>query len=118
MADFQRYYSATPRRLIEDGVPLADVAAMAAHLPRDSATMLAVVPRQPAEAWDANTHLLAYLGDLLAGANWQRGGGKGSRPKPLKRPKIGPAEPLPDREAIDEFREWYAAQAGGRPLNN
>ncbi|RKR92767.1 hypothetical protein BDK92_7247 [Micromonospora pisi] len=33
---------------------------------------------------DLGDHLLAHIGTLLAGANWQRGGGKGSRPKPVK----------------------------------
>lgn len=91
---------------------------MAVHLPRESATMLAVAPRQEAEAWTADAYLLAHIADLLAGANWQRSGGKGGRPKPLKRPKIGPVEPLPNQEAIDEFREWYCTQPGGRPLDN
>lgn len=80
--------------------------------------MLAIAPRQPIEAWDTNSYLLANLADLLAGGNWQRGGGKGARPKPLKRPKAGTGETeLPDRESIAEFREWYAAQPGGRPLH-
>lgn len=116
MADFWRYYGQGVDQLLALGVDVEDVADMAAHLPRESATMLALVPRQPAEAWDANTYLLAHLGDLLAGANWQRGGGKGRRPKPVQRPKAGPVEPVPDREAIDEFRAWYAAQPGGRTL--
>lgn len=34
--------------------------------------------------------LLALIADLLAGANWQRGGGKGQRPKPIPRPGVGP----------------------------
>lgn len=36
--------------------------------------------------WSMNTHLLALIADVLAGANWQRGGGKGKRPKPIPRP--------------------------------
>lgn len=95
-----------------------DAAAMAVHLPRESVTMLALVPKEPAEAWTADTHLLARIADLLASGNWQRGGGKGPRPKPIKMPKPGRVEAVPDREAIDEFRQWYAAQPGGRPLDN
>jgi hypothetical protein len=37
--------------------------------------------------WDLQSHLLADIVDLLAAANWQRGGGKGTRPKPVKRAK-------------------------------
>lgn len=36
--------------------------------------------------WGDSEHLLAGIFDLLAGANWQRGGGKGTRPKPIRRP--------------------------------
>jgi len=36
--------------------------------------------------WSATEHLLAAAVDTLQSANWQRGGGKGSRPKPIKRP--------------------------------
>jgi hypothetical protein len=36
--------------------------------------------------WGVQEHLLATVADLLAGANWQRGGGKGQRPKPVPRP--------------------------------
>jgi hypothetical protein len=36
--------------------------------------------------WTVETHLLAGIHDRLAQANWQRGGGKGPRPKPIPRP--------------------------------
>jgi hypothetical protein len=36
--------------------------------------------------WSDDTYLLADAVDLLQGGNWQRGGGKGSRPKPVRRP--------------------------------
>ncbi|MFB6392637.1 hypothetical protein [Polymorphospora lycopeni] len=29
-------------------------------------------------------HLLAHVANLIAAGNWQRGGGKGQRPKPIK----------------------------------
>jgi hypothetical protein len=38
-------------------------------------------------SWDLNALLLRQIDLRLAGANWQRGGGKGQRPKPI---------PLPD----------------------
>jgi hypothetical protein len=39
--------------------------------------------------WSTDTHLLANVVDLLAGANWQRGGGGSARrPKPLQRPRL------------------------------
>jgi hypothetical protein len=38
------------------------------------------------ERWGPTEHLLAAAVDTLRGANWQRSGGKGSRPKPTPRP--------------------------------
>lgn len=48
-------------------------------------------PEDEALAWSLEHHLLAMIVDLLAGANWQRGGGKGSRPQPLPRPGVKPS---------------------------
>lgn len=39
--------------------------------------------------WSTTDHLLALIADHLAAANWQRGG-KGPRPKPIKRPGYEP----------------------------
>lgn len=36
--------------------------------------------------WDVNSHLLARIAHILAGANWQRAGGKGQKPRPIKPP--------------------------------
>ena len=36
--------------------------------------------------WGTSEELLASILDTLAGANWQRGGGKGQRPTPVSRP--------------------------------
>ena len=41
----------------------------------------------PAAEWSVTDHLLAHAVYLLAAANWQRGGGKGKRPKPIKPPQ-------------------------------
>lgn len=100
--------------MLAGGVSVEDVAAMAAHLPRDSATMLAVQPKSDFEAWGITDWLLANVYDLLAAANWQRGGGKGARPKPFTRPKPPKAENASDGLDVDDFKAWYAAQPGGR----
>lgn len=58
--------------------------------------------------WTLTDHLLATIADALHGANWQRGGGKGIRPKPIERPgeksgtSLGSA-PIP----ISEFDNWW-----------
>lgn len=42
--------------------------------------------RGPMAAWDMNALLLRQIDLRLAGANWQRGGGKGQKPKPIELP--------------------------------
>jgi hypothetical protein len=55
------------------------------NLPAESATLRAM--HGHAADWSVTDHLLAAVVDVLQGGNWQRGGGKGKRPKPLERPK-------------------------------
>ena len=90
---------------------------MAVALPRESATILAVHPLEPVELWGADTELLATVVDLLAGANWQRSGKTSGKPKPLKRPKAS-VKTTTAGQSVEDFQAWYAAQAGGRQLNN
>lgn len=90
---------------------------MAAYLPRESATMLAVLPRSEQETWgDNGSYLLALIADYLAEGNWQRGGGRGPRPKPVPRPD-DPDSGAEEITADDlrDFAAWYADQPGGRP---
>jgi len=124
VADMARYYGHTPAQLAAGGVPLSDVAAMAAHLPRDSESMMALYPPTEFDFWydpvfggGVNTQLLAGSLDRLTAANWQRGGGKSARPQPLKRPKP-PTVATGGFDSVDEFRNWYARQTGGRPTTN
>lgn len=58
--------------------------AVVTNLPRTSA--LARSMHGEAVAWDTTDHLLAAAVDALNAGNWQRGGGKGRRPKPIPRP--------------------------------
>lgn len=70
-----------------------------AHLPRDSATIREILGEQA--SWETGDFLLASVIDLLAGANWQRGGGKGARPDPVRRPKSA--------QQVKEAQERHAA---------
>jgi len=54
------------------------------RLPRESRFVRAAGGAQ--HEWGTGDYLLAQAVDLLAGANYQRGGGKGRRPKPIPRP--------------------------------
>lgn len=48
--------------------------------------------------WQVGDYLLARIAHLLAGANWQRGGGKGPKPKPIETPDKQPAKRKSQRE--------------------
>lgn len=37
--------------------------------------------------WTMPVQLLARISDLIASGNWQRGGGKGAKPRPIPRPE-------------------------------
>lgn len=61
-------------------------------------------------AWASlDVQISALIADLLASGNWQRSGGKGSKPKPLKRPgsdtKIG-GKTVMELDQMDEFLGW------------
>lgn len=63
----------------------------------------------PTADWSATEHLLAVVADLLAAANWQRGGDKKKqRPKPLPRPgdfKASKKDPAELRARLLAHRE-------------
>jgi hypothetical protein len=63
------------------------------HLPRDSALARKLLGDDA--PWGLNEQLAAMTIDVLRQGNWQRGGGKGRKPKPLPRPGVKKAaEPL------------------------
>ena len=95
------------RDLGTDKLSWRDLAVIARQLPRESALARAMV--EESSQWGVTEHLLALVVDVLAVANWQRGGGKGSRPKPLPRPgaqssgkKFG-SDPIPAKD----FDAWW-----------
>jgi hypothetical protein len=59
---------------------------LARHLPPEGA--LGRAQSDDESAWGIAEHLLAAAVDLLAAGNWQRGGGKGLRPKRVPRPGV------------------------------
>lgn len=87
-----------------------DLEVIVDHLPRTSALGRSVGGERA--AWGPAEYLLAGLLDAANSGNWQRGGGKGARPKRVKRPedaqkgeKIG-AGAIP----ISDFDAWWDAQ--------
>lgn|GEM_PF-2921781 len=99
---------------------------MVMWLPRDSATMLSVNPPTEYDFWvdyrlggGAHVPILADIRDVLIGANWQRSGKKGGKPKPVKRPKdlrTKKRERFIGHESAEDFAQWYQSQPGGRKL--
>jgi hypothetical protein len=73
------------------------VLTLVGQLPEDSAYMAARADAEPEDTarpakppswrgWTYDRWLLADIRDLLAGANWQRGGSQGRKPTPTQRP--------------------------------
>lgn len=75
----------------------------------------------PMAAWSTTDHLLAHVVDAARGANWQRGGGKGPRPKPVPRPgkdgtkRMGRARPI--AETRDLFDKWRNGQLKAKEVD-
>lgn len=61
-------------------------------------------------AWTAETHMLANVIDALAGANWQRGGGKGKAPTPVERPSDAKKSAEKRERAFERAAKFSARQ--------
>lgn len=90
-----------------------DFAAFVRFAPMDSQLARAVGGH---EQWTRTEVLLASLIDTARGANWQRGGGKGAKPKPIKIPgyennETSYGKPVP----IDEVESYLRARNGRAP---
>jgi hypothetical protein len=60
------------------------------HLPPEAVTHYKFQPDRA--GWGLTEQLLAATVDALRGANWQRSGGKGAKPKPIFRPGSAPKQ--------------------------
>jgi len=70
--------------------------------------------------WRLEHYLLAAILDSLAAANWQRGGGKGKRPKPTPRPGVGPERVIKKKSRLtpeEKMSILRALRPGGGGLN-
>ena len=94
-----------------------DLWAIVSSSPRDSALKRSVRGHD----WGQIEYLLASVVDALAGANWQRGGGRGPRPKPYPRPGQEPSVQHVGKDPIRiaDFDAWWdsGVAAPERPLN-
>lgn len=83
-ADLARFYHLRLADLTCGLLTWRRLGVLVRHLPTDGA--LARALHGEAVRWSTADHLMATTVDLLASANWQRGGGKGKRPRRLPRP--------------------------------
>ena len=82
--DLSHYHHRSLRDLFTGGLTWRELRSLLSHLPRESA--LARELLGPDAMWGLSEQLLAMTLDQLRNANWQRGGCKGPRPKPIPRP--------------------------------
>lgn len=79
-----------------DELTWRDLYVIVKHLPESSAIRREALGDQA--AWDVKAHLLAGVFDLLAVANWQRGGDENAK-KPERLPRPG-ATPQPEGDVM------------------
>ena len=87
---------------------------LASQLPPDSPLMIHASKGD--SVWQLEHQLLAGIYDATAAGNWQRGGGKGRKPKPVKRPGVGgTSEQFGSGRSRDELDDLIEATTGRRP---
>lgn len=88
-ADLRRHYGVRVRDLfaVDSDLTPREVMSYLIHAPEDSAYHAELRGGQQFRGWTSDRYLLASILDVLQGANYQRSGGKGKKPKPTWRPK-------------------------------
>lgn len=86
-------------------------------LPKESRFVKAVAG--PKSEWTTTDYLLAATVDTLASANWQRGGGKGAKPKPIPRPGAARNKTVIGRTKLsqDQIRQYLDNLKEGKLAN-
>lgn len=91
--DLSHYHRRSLHELFTGEMTWRQLRSLLSHLPRESALARKLLGNDV--AWGLNEQLLAAAVDALKAGNFQRGGGKGSKPKPIPRPGvIEKSEPL------------------------
>ncbi len=65
--------------------------------------------------WSREMHRLTDIADILAAANYQRGGSRGPRPKPFKRPGDKNSQTFGRAVPIDDVRQFLTERNGRAP---
>jgi hypothetical protein len=82
--DLSHYHHRSLHDLFNGALTWRQLRSYLSHLPRESALARKLLGDDA--PWGLNEQLLAMTIDVLRQGNWQRGGGKGAKPKPLPRP--------------------------------
>lgn len=82
--DLSHYHHRSLHDLFDGTLTWRQLRSFLSHLPRDSALARKLLGNDA--PWGLQEQLQAMTIDVLRQGNWQRGGGKGGRPKPLPRP--------------------------------
>jgi len=91
----------------------ADFAAFVRFAPPQSQLATAIAGFEP---WSRAEVLLATVIDTLRGANWQRAGGKGQRPKPIEIPGYGKTDKKFGKATdVETVRSYLEARNGRAP---
>ena len=90
----------------------ADLRDFVAHLPPTPETALYRVQNPNSWWWSPDMDFYAAMLNALQWANFQRGGGKGEKPKPVKRPKEAPKK---GPKSVDDLqaRKQRVRRGGG-----
>lgn len=121
LALIRQHREAIQYDLLKDGLRLSwlgsrrlgwdDFAVWVKFLPASSQTVQAA----HGPSWSPELHMLANIVDVLSWANWQRGGGKGSKPKPVKRPGDKNSQTFGRAVPIDDVRQFLRERNGRAP---
>jgi hypothetical protein len=84
--DLSHYHRHSLRDLFDGSLTWRQLRSFLSHLPRESALARKLLGDDA--RWGMSEQLLALAVDVLRQGNYQRGGGKGSRPKPIPRPGV------------------------------
>lgn len=118
-ADLQRYYHLPLSALGTRRLTWRKFGNLVLHLPSDSATVRAMNEGRPLPHLEHR--LLAAAIEQLMAANWQRGGGKGRRPQPIRLPgdpddrksKMGRGRPIAEARRILDNWSSIVKPTGG-----
>ena len=114
-ADFQRVYGIDLWREVGEGrLSLRRLGVLLAHLPAGSEVDAAIHGEHA--RWRRTDDLLAAAVTLLAGANWQRSGGKCNPPEPITRPESLQQVKVKEREKAGLLARLKDARARARAM--